>query len=99
MADERWQIDLFPIGRLFILDTVPRMHRPLPGRLQTQELLLLGPVSLPTPVDGIRLGRARVWLGWTLTIHQLPLVVFVWNGSGKGGLDLNHPPTAVGGVF
>src|SRR4030095_7119991 len=46
MADEWWQIDLFTTDGLSTLDPVPRMRGPLPGRLQTQELLLLGPVSL-----------------------------------------------------
>src|SRR6185369_412526 len=46
MADEWWQIDLFTTDGLSTLDPVPRMRGPLPRRLQTQKLLLLGPVPL-----------------------------------------------------
>src|SRR6266545_256686 len=46
MADEWLQIDLLTTNGLSLLDSVSGMRRPLQGRLQTQELLLLGPVSL-----------------------------------------------------
>src|SRR5262249_28840904 len=49
--------------------------------------------------DGVGEGiseRARV--GWTLTIPQLPLGGFGRVAEASGRLDLNHPPTAVGGI-
>src|SRR5262249_3129801 len=49
--------------------------------------------------DGVGEGiseRARV--GWTLTIPQLPLGGFGRVAGASGRLDLNHPPTAVGGI-
>src|SRR3954454_8145619 len=45
-ADECWQIDLLTINRVPSDSGVSPMCGPLSGRLQTQELLLLGPVSL-----------------------------------------------------
>src|SRR6185503_10037627 len=46
MADEWWQIDLFTTDGLSTLGPVPRMRCPLPRRLQTQKLFVLGPVSM-----------------------------------------------------
>src|ERR1043166_4119827 len=46
MADEFWQIDLFTTNGLSSGIRVSPMRRALPRQLQTQELLLLGPVSV-----------------------------------------------------
>jgi hypothetical protein len=46
MADECRQIDLLTTNGLFAFNRISRMRRTLPRRLQTQKLLLLGPVSL-----------------------------------------------------
>src|SRR6266849_1934804 len=46
LLDECWPIDLFTTGGLSSYVRVPPMRCALQGRLQTQEFLLLGPVSL-----------------------------------------------------
>src|SRR6266852_1835393 len=46
LLDECWPIDLFTTGGLSSCVRVSPMRCPLQGRLQTQEFLLLGPVSL-----------------------------------------------------
>src|SRR5215213_5517957 len=46
MADEFWQIDLFTTDGLSSGIRVSPVRRALPRQLQTQKLLLLGPVSM-----------------------------------------------------
>src|SRR5437773_1060227 len=46
LLDECWPIDLFTTDGLSSRSRVSPMRRALQGRLQTQEFLLLGPVSL-----------------------------------------------------
>src|SRR5712692_642173 len=46
LLDECWPIDLFTTNGLSSCSRVSPMRCALQGRLQTQELLLLGPVSL-----------------------------------------------------
>src|SRR2546425_4123291 len=46
LLDECWPIDLFTTNGLSSCSRVSPMRCALPGRLQTQELFLLGPVSL-----------------------------------------------------
>src|SRR6266576_5547284 len=54
--DECWQIDLLTTNRVPSDNGISPMRGPISGRLQTQELLLLGPVSLyglcPTNLSG-----------------------------------------------
>src|SRR5258705_9905137 len=45
-VDECWQIDLLTTNRIPSRPRISPMRGPLSGRLQTPELLLLGPVSL-----------------------------------------------------
>src|SRR5713101_7464678 len=45
-TDECWQIDLLTTDGLSSFIRVSPMRRTLPGQLQAQEFLLLGPVSL-----------------------------------------------------
>src|SRR5258705_10032694 len=45
-VDECWQIDLLTTNRIPSCTRISPMRDPLSGRLQTPELLLLGPVSL-----------------------------------------------------
>src|SRR6266699_6721755 len=46
LLDECWSIDLLTTNGLSSCSRVSPMRYALPGRLQTQELFLLGPVSL-----------------------------------------------------
>src|SRR5712691_7182404 len=46
LLDECWPIDLLTTNGLSSCSRVSQVRCALPGRLQTQELLLLGPISL-----------------------------------------------------
>ncbi len=82
-ARERWHNDLRPTDGLRFPVRVPQVRRPLPGKLQGQELLVLGPVPLhglcpvdlpgePAGYSGLPAGRPTQALPHGVPRHGLP---------------------------